>query len=199
MLCIIMAVSAGSSHAVDLMAGGTIGIMEVDYRKNENGGKTLESFDCAAVTALFDTEYARFGAGISRNYSPMHKKDRETGRRSSESGYTYVNGILSAVGKYPFSFMDGSLKLWPFAGFRYLHVLRYTKDGRNLKDDNNRLYDLYATGGVGADYFITKSLAITVSIDAGYNLTPTPSSHAPRGSSYMGYALSANVGVMTRL
>ncbi len=199
MLSLIIAVSAVSSHAVDMMAGGTVGIMEVDYRKNENGGKTLESFDCVAATALFDAEYLRFGAGISRNYSPMHKKDRETGHRSSAGGYTYVNGILSAVGKYPFSFMDGSLKLWPCAGFRYLHTLRYTKDGRNLKDDNNRLYDLYAAGGIGADYFFTKSFAITVSIDAGYNLTPSPSTHTPSGSSYMGYALSANIGVMTRL
>ncbi|HPA62846.1 MAG TPA: hypothetical protein PLC67_02715 [Spirochaetota bacterium] len=199
MLPLTIAVSTVNSYAVDMMAGGTIGLMEVDYLKNEKGEKLLESFDCVAVTALFDVEYARFGVGISRNYSPMHKKNRETGDRSNAGGYTYMNGILNAVGKYPFSFMDGSFKLWPCMGFEYLHTIRYTKDGENLKDDNNCLSDLYVTGGIGADYFFTKSIAVTLLIDAGYNLTPSPSSNSPSGSSYMGYALSINVGIMMRL
>jgi hypothetical protein len=188
------------SAAVEIMAGGSIGWEEwLGFYQSKPGSKdTMETYDSMRVSGILDVQYARFTVGYG--YHVLRYVVDTNGTEEKKGNRRIGNVNVSALGKYPFSFLGGTISAWPAIGAEYSINTLYKIDGTDMKNRYNRLNDLYVTIGGGGDYFINTETAVTGSLLFGWNLTPeTSSNSALYGTDYQSMNMVISLGLLKKL
>jgi hypothetical protein len=154
------------AQAADTLVGATVDYAEVGVFHAEDGA--TEHYDTLGAHALVDLEFLRLAGGFTTNIGNYIRFI--DGREEQDGTYRIQYVSLTAMGKYPFRFADGTLALWPGLGLRGAYGVRYSRAG--TAEINRAPHDLFLLLGAGVDWTIAEQLGITGSLLVAYNLTP---------------------------
>jgi len=172
--------------------GMTLDYNEVMSFYDNRGVDIVDHYDTIGASAVFDLEYVRVSAGYATNFGNHIRFVDGNEEKDDQYRISYLN--TTVVGKLPLRLAQDELILWPALGLRSAINLEYAHDGgERVNDESN---DWHVVGGVGLDYNVSKSVALTSSLLATYNLTPGMGDFAdnPRGLS-----LGLGLGALLRL
>jgi hypothetical protein len=188
-----------AAYADDVRIGITAGWFEKFYFYNERITNNFvhEHYDSLELTALLDWRYVRVGLGYSKNILAYVHDNGVNNNHYTDYSISFING--SVLGKYPFTFYNDLLSIWPAAGLEYDYNIEYKKGGQDLSERYNELNDIYFLAGTGVDYTITEAVSLTSMMLVAYNLTPRVGDDATIGKNFKGASARIRFGCLFAL
>jgi hypothetical protein len=167
----VLALTASQTRAGEKGVGLTLDYEEIMAVGQVSGVDVTDHYDAVGISGVFDTPFLRLTAGYSTNIGNQIRF--ADGDETKDDGYRIKYLNVTALGKYPFELARGKLRLWPALGLRGAYNLQHTYDGDGTRFANDEPHDLLVVGGIGADYDVSTSMALTASLLGTYDLTPS--------------------------